>query len=39
LAFALALGIIAVTTLNRMINVVVKKLRKQSQISHFHHNV
>ena len=39
LAFALALGIIAVTTLNRMINVVVKKLRKQGQISHFHHNV
>jgi uncharacterized membrane protein YjjB (DUF3815 family) len=39
LAVALALGIIAVTTLNRMVNVIVKKLRKQSFVSHFHHNV
>ena len=39
LAVALALGIIAVTTLNRMLNVVFKKLRRQSFISHFHHNV
>ena len=39
LAVALALGIIAVTTLNRMINVIVKKLRKQETISHFHHSI
>lgn len=39
LAVALALGIIAVTTLNRIVNVVVKKLRKQATISHFHHSI
>lgn len=39
LAVALALGIIAVTTLNRIVNVVAKKLRKQKTISHFHHNI
>ena len=38
LAVALALGIIAVTTLNRIVNVIIKKLRRQT-LSHFHHNV
>lgn len=39
LALALALGIIAVTTLNRIVNVVINKLRKQKNISHFHHSI
>ena len=39
LAVALALGIIAVTTLNRMLNVLVKLLRRQRFRSHFHHNI
>jgi len=37
LALSLALGIIAVTTLNRMVNVIVRKLRRQKLVSHFHH--
>ena len=39
LAVALALGIIAVTTVNRVLNVIIKKLRKQKTISHFHHSI
>ena len=39
LAVALALGIIAVTTANRVLNVIIKKLLKKKTISHFHHNV
>ena len=39
LAVALALGIIAVTTLNRVLNVIIKKLRRQTNVSHFHHNI
>lgn len=39
LAMALALGIIAVTTINRIVNVVVRKIRKQKSIRHFHHSI
>ncbi len=39
LALALALGIIAVTTLNRMVIVISKKLRGIEKISLFHHNM
>ena len=39
LALALALGIIAVTTLNRMVIVISKKLRGVEKISLFHHNM
>ena len=39
LALALALGIIAVTTLNRMVTVIVRKLSGKELISLFHHNI
>ncbi len=39
LAVALALGMIAVTTLNRIVNVMVKKCGGQKLLSHFHHNI
>ena len=39
LAFALALGIIAMTTLVRMVMVITKKLRGRELISLFHHNL
>lgn len=39
LALALAVGIIAVTTLTRMFMVLVKKLKKQEFLSHFHHSI
>ena len=39
LALALALGIIAVTTLTRILMVISKKLRGRESISLFHHNL
>lgn len=39
LALALALGIIAVTTVTRMVMVLTKKLRGKELISLFHHNL
>ena len=39
LALALALGIIAVTTLNRMATVIIKKIKGKKLISLFHHNL
>ena len=39
LALALAVGIIAMTTLVRMFMVLVKKLKKQEFLSHFHHSI
>jgi uncharacterized membrane protein YjjB (DUF3815 family) len=39
LAMSLALGIIAVTTLYRMVNAVQQRLRKRKTVSHFHHNI
>ena len=39
LALALAVGIIAVTTLVRMFMVLIKKLKKQEFRSHFHHSI
>lgn len=39
LALALALGIIAITTVTRMVTVIVKKLRGKELISLFHHNL
>ena len=39
LALALALGIIAVTTVTRMLIVISKKLRGIERISLFHHNI
>lgn len=39
LALALALGIIAVTTLTRMLMVITKKLSGRELISLFHHNL
>lgn len=39
LALALALGIIAVTTVTRMVIVISKKLRGIERISLFHHNL
>lgn len=36
LALSLAIGIIAVTTLTRMLMVLVRKLQKQKVFSHFH---
>ena len=39
LAVALALGIIAVTTLNRIVNVIVRVLQNRQFRSHFHHNI
>ena len=39
LAMALALGIIAVTTVTRMVIVISKKLRGIEKISLFHHNM
>lgn len=39
LALALALGIIAITTLTRMVMVITKKLRGRELVSLFHHNL
>ena len=39
LALALALGIIAVTTLSRMVNAVLHRLKKRKLMSHFHHSL
>ena len=39
LAGALAVGIIAVTTLARLLTVLVKFLKKQSPHRHFHHSI
>ena len=39
LAFALALGIIAMTTLTRMVRVITKKFRGKELVSLFHHNL
>lgn len=39
LALALAVGIIAVTTLIRMGTVLIRKMQKRNPMSHFHHSL
>ena len=39
LALCIAVGIIAVTTLTRMYTLLLRKIRKQVHISHFHPNI